>query len=190
MDSTGGQTQKVFKEGDIYVIVIPREAFKESPSAVAPVLGQGMSEVQDLKEQGEGFSIVLIKQKAQLIGIRIWEEVKSTGEGCDGNGWLCQTLNLASRIWKDNFSENPPQAGEFSAPGLSESLATAVRSDAEKGRRGTAEILRQTNETYKMEDMGKVKFTPEYERARDESLRKMKEEDEQFRRETGNTLRK
>ncbi|MEK7747259.1 MAG: hypothetical protein AAB576_11395, partial [Elusimicrobiota bacterium] len=190
MDSTGGQTQKVFKEGDIYVIVIPREAFKESPSAVAPVLGQGMSEVQDLKEQGEGFSIVLIKQKAQLIGIRIWEEVKSTGEGCDGNGWLCQTLNLASRIWKDNFSENPPRDGEFSDPEASQKLKKAESDELKSGLRGTDEILKQTNDKHKMEDMGRVKLTEEYEQARDEALRKMKQEDEQFRRETGNTIRK
>ena len=188
MDSTGGQTQKVFKEGDIYVIVIPREAFKESPSAVAPVLGQGMSEVQDLKEQGEGFSIVLIKQKAQLIGIRIWEEVKSTGEGCDASGWLCQTLNLASRIWKDNFSENPPREGEFSAPGLPEKLDRASLSERNDCRRGTDEVLKQVLHEYNMEDMRRVKLTEEFERTRDESLRKMKQEDEQFRRETGNTL--
>lgn len=190
LDSTGGQTQKVFKEGDIYVIVIPREAFKESPSAIAPVLGQGMSEVQDLKERGEGFSIVLIKQKAQLIGIRIWEEVKSTGESCDAGGWLCQTLNLASRIWKDNLSENPPRPDEFTAPGLPEKLSKAYVSETQEGRRGTEEILKQTNDKHKMDDMGRVKLTEEFEQTRDEALRKMKQEDDQFRRETGNTLRK
>lgn len=190
MDSTGGQTQKVFKEGDIYVIVIPREAFKESPSAIAPVLGQGMSEVQDLKDRGEGFSIVLIKQKAALIGIRIWEEVKSSGEGCEADGWLCQTLNLASRIWKDNLSENPPREGEFSDPALTRSLVKAQSDEREAGLRGTDEILKQTNDKHKMEDMGRIKLTEEFEQTRDESLRKMKQEDDQFRRETGNTLRK
>ena len=186
-ESLGGKTQKVEREGDVYVILLPREAFEER-GTLAPALGEGIGEVRERIQRGNDFSLVLIRQKAALVGIWITEELRQAQEPCEGDGWLCQSLNVALRIWKDDLVNNPMGDNEFTTDSASGRFKMALKSERKHGRRGTDEILSQTWFANKGELSAEVmrrkrSVTEEDENERDNYLGTLKLQDSQFRRE-------
>jgi len=177
---------KVRMEGDSAVIAMPKQVLEHKPaerSAAAASTGEALEQAVVIRKEGAGFSFVVMKEKTVLYAIHVYEELKSSGQGCSEDSVLCQSWRLLSRIWEDNLSDNPPQPGELSG-GFQEQLMAAQRDETQANVKGTKEIDGNMFMANLRQDAMRGITTP---RA-DDFRRQLDDKDKKFREELGYPL--
>ena len=190
----GEETQRVEKEGEVYVILLGQEALSGKQGLAEPVLGEGLSEAGDRKEHEDWFPTLLIKQKAALVRIWIAEELSQDREGCSDDSRLCEVLRLGIRIWKDDLKNNPMEEGEFADREIVGTLRQAREDKTLRNRHGTKEVLHLVYKDYALKGgaMKEAKKAiskdalPEYQLGKEGYQKTLFQEDAEFRKATGN----